>query len=384
MTKNFTTIFPIAVNSHLIKDLGQIPHFLNIQHGYHAKIVSYKNSESYFHAEGEVYGVEMEFIENTGKKHFWEKGVIDYLQKNASDIDVLNLYHFKKDTFIYGNLYKKLNPKGKLYVKMDAYNEHLEKGRLKHTNKALKRLYFKHLEKELLKNVDLLSIENTTGMELVLQHYPELKNRLVYLPNGVNDTFLKQHFPTTRQYEEKENLIVTVGRIGLDVKNNEMLLKVIPHLDLKDWKVKFVGPIYEPFERKINDFYETHPELKDKVEFIGEVSDREALYSYYDKAKICCMTSPFESFGIAFVEAMYFGNYIVGTTGMSAFKDLSNGYQYGSTTEVNDISAYADVLQKLISDEASLKGKCEDIKQYTKDNFLWSSIVNQLNRLINE
>ena len=32
MAKTFVTIFPYAVNSHLIKDLGQIPHFLNQQH----------------------------------------------------------------------------------------------------------------------------------------------------------------------------------------------------------------------------------------------------------------------------------------------------------------------------------------------------------------
>ena len=227
MVKRFTTIFPIAVNSHLIKDLGQIPHFLNKHHGYRAEIVSYKNSDDYFHTQDEVNGVEMVFLEKKGKKHFWEKAVIEYLKGHATNINVLNLYHFNKETFVYGNLYKQLNPKGKLYVKMDAYNEHFKKGRLNHTAKLLKKPYFKSLEKKFLQNVDLLTIENREGLELVKQHYPELKDKIHYLPNGVNDVYINQNFPTKKSHHQKENIILTEGRIGLDVKNNEMMLKVI-------------------------------------------------------------------------------------------------------------------------------------------------------------
>lgn len=382
MAKRFTTIFPITVNSHLIKDLGQIPHFLNLQHDYQTQIVTYKNSEDYFHTKDEVHGVKMVFIENTGKKHFWEKAVVDYLKEHAKNIDVLNLYHFKKETFIYGNLYKQLNPKGKLYVKMDAYNEHFRKGRFKHTTKPLKKLYFKLLERKFLATVDILTIENREGLALVKQHYPELNNKIHYLPNGVNDVYINQHFPKTKSYSEKENIILTVGRIGLEVKNNEMLLKVIPKLDLKGWKVQFVGPIYPPFQTKIDQFFDENPSLKELVQFVGEVSYRSELYAYYDNSKICCLTSPFESFGIAFVESMYFGNYILGTTGMSAFKELSNNFKFGVWTEVDDVKTYANELQKLIDNENLLEEKSEEIKAFTKQNYTWSAIVNQLNQLL--
>lgn len=384
MTKKFTTIFPIAENSHLIKDLGQIPHFLNQLHGYQAEIVTYKNSENYFHAQGEVNGIKMVFIENSGVNHFWEKAVINYLKEHAQKIDVLNLYHLKKDTFVYGNLYKQLNPKGRLYVKMDAYNEHFISGKVEHTTKFFKKLFFKNLENKFLKNVDLLSIENILGLEMVTQHYPELKNKIHYLPNGVNDVFLKKHFPKTKLFTEKENILLTVGRIGLDVKNNEMLLKVIEKIDWKDWKVFFVGPIHQPFQVKIHQFFQDNPSLKENVQFVGEVNNRKELYSYYDKSKIFCLTSPFESFGIAFVEAMYFGNYILGTTGMSAFTDLSNNFNYGSWTKVNDVQAYAAEIQKLINHQNLLQEKCEEIKTFTKQHFTWSKIVNKLNYLLNK
>ena len=384
MAKTFVTIFPYAVNSHLIKDLGQIPHFLNQQHHFHTEIITYKNDADYFHAQGEVNGVEIKFIENEGKKHFWEKGVVKYLKKYATTIDVLNLYHFNKETFVYGNLYKKLHPLGKLYVKMDAYNEHFKNGRLRHTVKPLKQLYFSFLEKQFLKNVDLLTIENTDGLKLVQTSYPEIRDRLHYLPNGVNNVYLDHHFPKTKNYGQKENIILSVGRIGLEVKNNEMLLQVIPKLNLKEWKVLFVGPIHEPFNTTIAQFYKENPSLKEQVLFVGEVADRTQLYSYYDRSKICCLTSPFESFGIAFVESMFFGNSIIGTTGMSAFKDLSNNFEYGSWTDVNAIQEYANKIQVLIDDETRMEEKCEAIKAYTNKKFTWSAIVNQLNQLLSE
>ena len=96
------------------------------------------------------------------------------------------------------------------------------------------------------------------------------------------------------------------------------------------------------------------------------------------------MTSPFESFGMAFVEAQYFGNYILGTTGMSAFEDLSNTFQFGSQCEVNDDENYAKLLQQLIDDESKLTSTCEEIKAQTKAHFTWESIVTNLNAALND
>jgi len=112
MNNRFVTIFPICENVHLTKDLGQIPFFLHKTYGYNSSIVSYKNSDNYSNLNGEVNGLTMEFIENTGRLSFLEKGVLKYIRKNAKNIDVLNLYIFSKFTFVYGIIYKILNPNG--------------------------------------------------------------------------------------------------------------------------------------------------------------------------------------------------------------------------------------------------------------------------------
>jgi glycosyltransferase involved in cell wall biosynthesis len=350
--------------------------------GYQSKIISYQIDESYPHTKGEVDGIEMEFLENKGKNFFWEKAVVDYLKKNAPKIDVLNLYHFEKDSFIYGNVYKKYHPKGILYLKMDAYNEAFKNGKKHHTKKWYKQFFFKKLEADFIKNVDLISIENTTGYEWVKKAYPELSGKLFYLPNGINDWFLTKHFPKIKTFDEKENIILTVGRIGLEVKNNEMLLETIPQLNLDHWKVYFVGPIADRFRPKIDAFYKMHPQLKEKVIFTGEINDRTELYEFYNRSKIFCLTSPFESFGMAFIEAMYFGNYLLGTTGMSAFKDITDNFEFGDWVEVNKVSLLAEKMNFLIKNEAILRDKQPKIAEFCKKHFSWSSLITNLENQI--
>ena len=120
MNKKFVTIFPICENVHLTKDLGQIPFFLHHKYHYESSIVCYKNSKEYSNLEGEVKGLNLELIENTGRIRFLEKSVLRYIRKNAKKIDILNLYHYSKFTFVYGILYKKYNPKGVLFLTKDS------------------------------------------------------------------------------------------------------------------------------------------------------------------------------------------------------------------------------------------------------------------------
>lgn len=58
--------------------------------------------------------------------------------------------------------------------------------------------------------------------------------------------------------------MITVGRIGTEQKNNEMLLKVIDKIDLKDWKIYIIGPYTEQFKRYYDDFIKSNPDKKVK------------------------------------------------------------------------------------------------------------------------
>ena len=67
---------------------------------------------------------------------------------------------------------------------------------------------------------------------------------------------------------------------------------------LSNWKLKLIGPIEEEFKEYINNFYNENPNLKNIVEFTGPIYDRKQLADEYNKAKIFCLTSRYESFGL--------------------------------------------------------------------------------------
>lgn len=384
MNKTFVTIFPICENVHLTKDLGQIPFFLHKTYGYQSSIVSYQNNKEYTNLKGEVNGLNLNFIENTGRISFLEKGVLKYIRKNAKNIDILNLYIFSKFTFVYGILYKQLNPNGFLFLKLDGYNETFEKNNnIKHSTNFFKNFIFKFLEKQFLKKVDLITIENSLGEQLVKQKYPYLAHKVMYLPVGVNDLFLSQNFKDKfKQFQQKENIILTVGRIGEGIKNNEMMLRALSQITLGNWKMVFVGAINPDFKPYLDNWSKSNPQLKDKVIFTGEIKDRVELYEWYNKSKIFCMTSWKESFCHSIGEAIYFGNYIIGTEGIVSMRDLSDNEKNGVILKADDDKSLAQKLQYLMDNPTFLSDVFPEIVKYAHQNFVWSKIVGKIHQRI--
>jgi glycosyltransferase involved in cell wall biosynthesis len=384
MSRTFVTIFPICENVHLTKDLGQIPYFLHKKYGYDSKIVSYKNSQEYSNLENEVKGLKLEFLENKGRWRFVEKAVVDYLRENAKKIDVLNLYLFSKHSFVYGLVYKRYNPSGKVFLKLDGYNDTFAPGTsISHSVNPFKNIFFRYLEKKFLKKVNLISIENSEGESLVKSKFPLHSEKVFYLPVGVNDLFLKEMFEgRTRNFDEKENIILTVGRIGESIKNNEMMLNAFALLKSEDWKLVMVGKVNPGFHKFIDDYFLTHPHLKEKIEFTDEIRDRKKLYEWYNRSKIFCMTSIRESFCHSIAEALYFGNYVVGTEGIMSMKDITLEGKLGAIVANNDHKALAQKLQDLMDNENILKETFPKIIEHSRKNFSWSKIIDLVHHKI--
>jgi len=132
-------------------------------------------------------------------------------------------------------------------------------------------------------------------------------------------------------------------------KNNEMMLRALSQINLGNWKMVFVGAINPEFKPYLENWHKSNPELNDKVIFTGEIKDRVELYEWYNKSKIFCMTSWKESFCHSIGEAIYFGNYIIGTEGIVSLRDLSNNEKYGTIIPADDDKTLATKLQFLIN-----------------------------------
>ena len=375
--KNFTTIFPFAENVHLIKDVGQIANTVATFGDYEAKLVCFKNSENYSFLNTEASHLKIDFIAPIGKQLFKEKAVLKYIKEHAKEIDVLHFFHLTKETIYYALYYKKHHPKGKVYVKMDLYNEILLK-EIKYSKKSIFNWFHKQKESQFFKEVTAISVENPIALDLLKKKFPVLKEKAFLLTNGVNDKYLSKQFAKIKSFKEKENIILSVGRIGAKDKNSEMLLDAFVNSNLLDWKLMFVGPLENGFRERVEQVLLKKPLLKNQIELVGGVEDRVQLYEYYNRSKICCLTSPFESFGIAFIEAMYFGNYVIGTSGMSSLKYITNNFELGGVVAVDDGEALAGLLAKTTADEVFLKQNYQKAKDRIADKFYWSKIVNSL------
>ncbi len=368
----WVTYLPEIQPLHLTKDVGLIPYFMGTHHGCESTLVGkvHFDPETVSALDTEVAGLQLHALPETGNTGFLDKAFLEYLDTHGKSIDVLNLYHLSRHTLIYGLKYKRKNPKGKLYLKMDAYNQHLLPVRT-YSKHLIKDVFFQILERRFLKQVDWISVENRKGLELMKANFKGIENKLGYMPNGCNDALMK-----TIPEETPEKVILSVGRIGGADKNYDLLIRALPFLKLDGWKMKVIGPVEPAFASKWKKAMTQHPELTDSIEFSGAIFDRQELYREYSRASVFFLPSRFESFGISFVEAQFFGAVLVGHKGMSAFADIVGEGNYGVFYEDNDPHSFAKSISTAMA--MSEKVPREEIAEYNQAHFHWSRLTKNL------
>lgn len=372
----FVTIFPDTENFHLVKDVGQLPYFMYKTEGYDAVLISYRNNEKYPYLNKEVKGLKLNFISDKGRFLYFELGILSYLWTYSKSINVLNLFHFKKDHLLYLLLYKTLNPKGKAYIKLDMdimffkdYNAFL------YSRYSVKNYLLKAITQWIFNLTDVFSVETEEARSYLLKVYPGLEQKLICIPNGVDNLYLDEKIKL-RSWEEKENMIITAGRIGTLQKNTELLLEALKKTELSNWKVYILVPVEESFQTYIDTYFKLNPALTKSIIFTGNIKDRKELFEWYNRAKIFCLTSRFEGFPITFPEALFYGNYIISTPVSSSLHITNNG-QFGRVVKA-EAPEFASAIQECITEGFLTAGRFENILQFSRSNFTWPEIVKKL------
>lgn len=193
----------------------------------------------------------------------------------------------------------------------------------------------------------MLQIYESRGWEGLLHFYPCL-----------DDEKFDEYGIVRKSWEEKENIMVCVGRIGCYQKNTEMLLEALKSVELKDWKIYMIGPITnsfainenDVFQKKIDKFFEECPQHKDKLIFTGIIYDRKEIFNYYNRAKILLSTSRHEGFANTYSEAAAFGCYVI-STDVGGADVGSNNWQFGTKIEQEDVKRLTQTLNSIINEE---------------------------------
>lgn len=364
----YCVLYPNTRNVNLVKEMGMIPYKLHKNFGYDSKIACY-NLDDYIYLQEEVKGLKIDFIDK--KYNNYSLDGLKYLKKQAKDIDVLQIFHVTLYSLLYAFMYKKLNNKGKIYLKLDCSHRLVER------IEALNKIQYLFLNKY-LDRVDLISAEQKELLTKLKELLPKQKHKIINIPNGVDYEYLKSK-SIAYDYNKKENIILSVARVGAEEKNIEMLMNAfanIKNIENLGWKLRIVGPIKESFKQYIEKFFEDHLSMRNIIEFTGEINNRQGLFREYEKAKIFSLTSKFESFGIAFIEAAALGDVIVSTDVGIASEIIKD--KNGAVVGIDDIGTLSRELEKFML--------TEDLELYSlatykicKENFDWDKIILSLN-----
>jgi len=278
---------------------------------------------------------QMEMIYNDSDPELAD-AYIEHLKSSYKEMDILLFYGMYTHSVGYLNKYRNLRPDGKVYCGLDMNSFWME---TTPWNSKPARGF--------AKQCDIIAT-SCRQMRDALNRRPDVHFPCRWFTNGFyNPTGV----PVIADPELKENVILTVGRIGTYQKNNEELLTAFAAASgvLEGWSLRFVGTIEPEFHSYIDNYFIEHPYLKDKVIFTGPIADKVELYNEYAKAKVFALTSRQEG-GTpnVYAEALHHGCKFVASD-FDAADDITNYGQLGAKYRLGDIDALHNALIEVCS-----------------------------------
>lgn len=352
----FLTLFINFEKVHLTKDVGMIPYFLKMHGRYDVKIACYTDGKS-FGGEEDIEIVKIK--RRTGKELV--DGILFLLEK-AKSIDILQLYHVTTLwNFFWIFVYKWVNPKGKVYLKLDTgYGRFYEK-----------QAWWQRI---MLRKCDFVSAEIEDVAKLLSQKW---KRKVIYIPNGINCRENKEI-----AYENKENIICMVARVGTCQKAVDVGMEIFRQFsEINDeWIMRIIGPIEEDFYEKIDTFFINYPYMKTRIFFTGEIQNRDEIEKEYQRAKVYFSSARWEAFSIALLEAISNGCFVVSTK-VGGIDEVIQGDKYGYSFSVDNEQDGTDCLIRACQrSEDEAKRSCLEVQKYAREHYDWNKIVEELER----
>lgn len=380
--KQFTLLYPYARDIELQKDAGQLTWHLS-RNGVKCSLVCEKRSESYTYLQ-EDSTFKIRHCQSKGSILGVSLGALIYLFKNSKSIHVLNLYHFRIESIVFGFIYKLLNPNGILYLKADlSLWKFRDNNFEQYETSALKRwLYLSVWPKYVFilfkvsgKVFNLITSETLEATDWIKSKVGE-GARVCYLPNGINRTRVENIH--VKDIKKRLKIILIVSRIGEYQKDHEMILDSLNNINLNGWQVHFCGPVKPTFMKKCLKHKKT-----DSFVFHGSISDPDVLLSHFANASVSIVTSRWESFCFVSLESFMLGTYLISTPVGIGPELISLDENTGEI--INNKEELQESLTRIISDDTFLRAKKNMQKKKTMhEQFYWDRISQRLKGQLEE
>ena len=210
-----------------------------------------------------------------------------------------------------------------------------------------------------------------------LQIRDTITSDVINIPPGIDSEKFKPVDSNIRKeynIEPDDKLVLFVGRL-VPVKNIPFLITGMAELIKSDSKIKLMlvgeGPLYEQLVNLVSAL-----NIEANVIFTGRIAN-DVLAGYYSAADVFAITSNYDNFPNAVIEAMACGLPVVGTKVGGIPQQVEDGVN-GFLIENNNIVEFKEAVLKLVRNRRLCKEIGERNREMVKAKYDWSKSAKRL------
>lgn len=364
----YPQMLPMLLN----KDVGAIPHTLARDFGWEAELVTWQaERQTLIEPEGFSRWVRHVSLGTFRARAARTAALLRYLAVHARLTDVLLAYHLTSESLAALTLFKLLNPGGRAVLKLDMDHRALPfyEGPRSLKQQALWLAFG-------ATPIDLVTVETQAMARRIAPALKRLGHQLEVFPVGISPSPARQRLP-------KRRVVLTAGRLGLEQKNNELLVDAIERLPLeciRDWQFWFVGSRTPALDARLDRLRRERPEIAALVVTRDFVASRTALAQLYDEASVYCLTSRWESVGIVLLEAAQHGCFVVSSR-VGVADELTQGGLLGALFESDDLDGLVRAL--LVAIDGHDEHPRAKLEQRARD-YEWPALCQRFVEAVNQ
>ena len=293
-----------------------------------------------------------------------------YEAKKVADVKILSVIH----NSLLGNLDSFTSSNKKIFnvIPVSFFSTFLELNFIKKILHIIYIFKYKYKYRKLYEHSDkiiLLSDSYFYQFKLFVKDAKAEKVLSIYNPCSFKDNVTEV---------DKKNELLFVGRVNITQKRVDILLEIWHKifLNFPDWKLNIVGngPDLDYLKKRANKMN------LERVFFHGYKNP----INFYQSAKIFCMTSSYEGFGLVLTEAQNFNVIPILFNSFPNAEDIIVNYKNGILIEPFNTDLYVNNLKKLMTNYDENIESFKSEFQLNKNKFSIHTIGSQWLNLFNE